>query len=127
MNQPVNLDTTAISQEFQDTFAEQKAHYLAHRNPTYKERAADLKSLHRMLVENRDALIEAVNQDYGCRSRFETIFTELLLNQEGILDSIKHLKRWMKPQKRSVDQTQYPLGKARVIPQPVGVVGIVVP
>lgn len=127
MNQAVTLDTTTIPQEFQDAFAAQKAHYLAHRNPSYKERVSDLKNLHRLLVENREALIDAVNQDYGCRSRFETVFTELLLNQDGILDTIKHLKRWMKPQKRSLDQTQYPLGKARVIPQPLGVVGIVVP
>jgi coniferyl-aldehyde dehydrogenase len=35
--------------------------------------------------------------------------------------------RWTKPQKRHLDVTQYPLAKARVIPQPLGVVGIVVP
>jgi len=126
MNQSLN-PVTAVPQEFQDVFAEQKAYYLAHRNPSYQERVADLKALHRLLVENREALIDAVNQDYGCRSRFETVFTELLLNQEGILDTIKHLKRWMKPQKRSIDHSQYPLAKARVIPQPLGVVGIVVP
>ena len=48
-----------------------------------------------LLVENREALIEAVNSDYGCRSRFETIFSELLINQDGILDTIKQLKKWM--------------------------------
>jgi coniferyl-aldehyde dehydrogenase len=33
----------------------------------------------------------------------------------------------MKPQKRRLDLTQYPLARARVLPQPVGVVGVVVP
>jgi coniferyl-aldehyde dehydrogenase len=33
----------------------------------------------------------------------------------------------MKPQKRHLDRTQYPLAKARVIPQPLGVIGVVVP
>jgi coniferyl-aldehyde dehydrogenase len=80
-----------------------------------------------LLVENREALIDAVNTDYGCRSRFETIVSELLMNQEGILDVIKQLKKWMKPQKRHLDRTQYPLAKARVIPQPLGVIGVVVP
>ncbi len=127
MNQSLPLDNITIPQEFQDAFAEQKAYYLAHRNPDYKSRVADLKALHRLLVENREALIEAVNADYGCRSRFETIVSELLMNQEGILDAIKQLKRWMKPQKRHLDITQYPLAKARVLPQPLGVVGIVVP
>ncbi|WP_116364039.1 coniferyl aldehyde dehydrogenase [Parahaliea mediterranea] len=127
MNQPLPADATAIPQEFLDVFAEQKAHYHAHRNPSYEERVADLKALHRLLVENREALIDAVNTDYGCRARFETILSELLMNQEGILDVIKHLKKWMKPQKRALDVTQYPLAKARVVPQPLGVVGIVVP
>lgn len=127
MNQPIPQLQTEIPGEFLDTFAEQQAYYRAHRNPTYEERVADLKALHRLLVENREALIEAVNSDYGCRSRFETIFSELLINQEGILDTIKQLKKWMKPQKRHLDWTQYPFAKARVIPQPLGVVGIVVP
>jgi len=83
--------------------------------------------MHRLLVENRDRLVEAVNLDYGNRSRFETLFAECFLNQEGILDAIKHLRRWMKPQKRRLDFTQYPFARARVIPQPVGVVGVVVP
>jgi coniferyl-aldehyde dehydrogenase len=127
MNQPLTTEQQLIPTEFQDTFDEQQAYYRTHRNPDYKDRVADLKALHRMLVENREALIEAVNSDYGCRSRFETIFSELLMNQDAILDTIKQLKKWMKPQKRHLDQMQYPLAKARVIPQPLGVVGIVVP
>jgi coniferyl-aldehyde dehydrogenase len=83
--------------------------------------------MHRLLVENREALVEAVHNDYGNRSRFETLFAECFLNQEGLLDAIKHLRKWMKTQKRSLDFTQYPLASARVIPQPLGVVGVVVP
>jgi coniferyl-aldehyde dehydrogenase len=113
--------------EFAECHAQQREAYEGNRNPGYDERRADLKTLHRMLVENREALIDAVNKDYGSRSPFETLLTELLMNQEGILDVIKHLKSWMKPQKRHLDFTQYPLAKARVTPQPVGVVGIVVP
>jgi coniferyl-aldehyde dehydrogenase len=124
---PGPLLDKSIPKDLRDAFKKQKAYYLEHRNPSYKERVKDLKAMHRMLVENREALIEAVNKDYGTRSRFETVFTELLLNQDGILDTIKQLKGWMKPQKRHVDQTQYPTAKARVVPQPLGVVGIVVP
>lgn len=117
----------AIPAEFMACFAEQRKAYQADRSPSYAQRVADLRAMHRMLVENREALIDAVNADYGARSRFETIIGELLMNQEGILDAIKQLKKWMKPQKRHLDITQYPLAKARVIPQPVGVIGIVVP
>ncbi len=127
MNQISSTDIFATTQEFQDAFDAQKAYFRTHRNPSLVDRKKDLRTLHKMLVENRDALIDAVNADYGNRSRFETVFTEVLLNQEGILDTIRHLKKWMKPQKRSLDPTQYPLAKAYVTPQPLGVVGIVVP
>jgi len=116
-----------IAAELIDCFERQRGAYLAHPYPDYAERRADLLAMHRMLVENREALVEAVGRDYGNRSRFETLFAECFLNQEGILDAVKHLKRWMKPQKRRLDFTQYPLASARVIPQPLGVVGVVVP
>lgn len=119
--------TAAIPPEFLSCFTAQRKAYQADRCPSHAQRVADLRAMHRLLVDNREALISAVNADYGCRSRFETIVAELLMNQEGILDAIKQLKKWMKPQKRHLDITQYPLARARVIPQPVGVVGIVVP
>jgi coniferyl-aldehyde dehydrogenase len=80
-----------------------------------------------LITENADALADAVNRDFGCRSRFETRLTEILLAQDAILAAIKSLKKWMKPQKRHLDPMQYPLATAWTFPQPVGVVGIVVP
>jgi len=132
MNATTPLTSTATTEpavpaEFIDCFERQRGAFLAHPFPSYEERVSDLRAMHRLLVENRDALVEAVHRDYGNRSTFETLFTECLLNQEGILDAIKHLRKWMKPQKRRLDITQYPLASARVIPQPVGVVGVVVP
>ena len=127
MNATTPMSVLTEVTEFSNCLAAQKKRYEANRSPSYAERKADLKSLLALLVENREALVDAVNKDYGCRARFETLASELLMNQEGILDAIKHLKKWVRPQKRSLDITQYPLAKARVIPQPVGVVGIVVP
>jgi coniferyl-aldehyde dehydrogenase len=124
---PGGTDIAEVPTEFIDCFERQRLAFLANPFPTYAERVRDLRAMHRLLVENRDRLVEAVNRDYGNRSRFETLFTECFLNQEGILDAIKHLKQWMKPQKRRLDITQYPLARARVIPQPVGVVGVVAP
>jgi coniferyl-aldehyde dehydrogenase len=132
MNATMNAGSAAAGEsslpaEFIDCFERQRGAYLAHPYPSYAERVADLRAMHRLLVENREALVDAVQRDFGNRSRFETLFTECFVNQEGILDAIKHLKSWMKPQKRRLDVTQYPLASARIIPQPVGVVGVVVP
>lgn len=76
MNLSLAVDSTAIPQEFKDVFGEQKAYCRANRNPDYKERLADLGAPHRMLVENREALIDAVNTDYGTYSCIATIVWE---------------------------------------------------
>lgn len=122
MNAQVEIPT-----EFVRCLEVQRAHFEANRYPDYAQRVADLKTLVRMVADNRDALIEAVNQDYGCRARFETSFAEIAVTLDGLQDNIKKLKKWMKPQKRHTDPMQMPLAKARLIPQPIGVVGVVVP
>ena len=108
-------------------FAAQRAAFAEQRNPGLAQRRDDLRALHRLLLENREALVEAVNRDFGCRSRFETLLTELLQGQEAALQASRQLPRWMKKHKRPLDVTQYPLARAYVVPQPLGVVGIVVP
>jgi coniferyl-aldehyde dehydrogenase len=124
MNTP---DLPSMPAEFAEVLAKQQIAYKRRRNPGLDERRADLRKIHRMMVENKDALIAAVNQDYGCRSAFETKATEILGVQEAALDAIKQVKRWLKPVKRHLDPMAYPLAKAWTFPQPVGVVGIVVP
>ena len=116
-----------IPAALRNCFAAQRKAFAAQRNAGLHQRREDLHALHRMLVDNREALVAAVNQDFGCRSRYETLMTELLQGQEAALDAIKQLPRWMKKQKRSLDAIQYPLACAYVVPQPLGVIGIVVP
>lgn len=127
MTQNPMTNPLAIPVEFQTVFDKQQAAHKRHMNPTYDERKADLLAIHRMVVENADAMIAAVNKDYGCRCTFETKFAEIFMAQEAALDVAKKLKKWIKPQKRHLNFTQYPLAKAWTFPQPVGVVGIVVP
>lgn len=125
---PPAVDLAAqLPAALRECFAAQRAAFAKNRNPGLAERRADLRALHRLLVDNRDALVDAVNRDFGCRSRFETLMTELLQGQEAALDAIRQLPRWMKRQRRPLDITQYPLAGAFVMPQPLGVVGIVVP
>ena len=105
----------------------QRLAYARHPVPHYQERVADLRTLRRFLLENRDALIEAVNADYGNRSRHETLFGELVPVLDGIKHTLKHLRRWMRPQRRAVDLLLFPGARNRVLPQPLGVVGVIVP
>ena len=100
-----------IPQALRDCFSAQRAAFQNARCPSLQERRQDLRALHRLLLEKRDSLVDAVNRDFGCRSRFETLMTELLQGQEAALDAIKHLPSWMKRQRRALDITQYPLAR----------------
>lgn len=121
------LDSHTLPAEFAQCFEQQRQAYLGQPNPDRVQRVADLKALARLLQENRDALVAAINSDYGNRSSFETLFAEIFVVLEGIHDTIGQLQRWMKPQRRRIDFMMYPLARNRVIPQPLGVVGVIVP
>jgi coniferyl-aldehyde dehydrogenase len=95
--------------------------------PGYDERRADLAALRRFIVENREALIDAVNRDYGTRSRHETLFAELAPVLDGIRHARGRLRTWMRPQRRGIDLLLFPGARNRVVPQPLGVVGVIVP
>lgn len=105
----------------------QRAAYFANPVPDYRSRKQDLQTLKRMVNENREAIIEAINADYGNRSRHETLFAEVIAVTDSINDVIKNLRKWMKVQRRKVDWGTFPGTRNRVIPQPLGIVGIIVP
>lgn len=81
-----------------------------------------------LLVDNQQAICEAINLDFGCRSKFPTLMMDVM-NSVGSLKFVKkNLKKWMKPEKRSPFMPMNFLGaKARVHYQPKGVVGIMTP
>lgn len=133
MNQPITLDPGSVSAldegttSLQASFEAQRAAYLADTVPSLEQRRHDLTQLKKLISENRDAIVDAINQDYGNRSAFESKFAEIVTAADTISHTLKHLKRWMRPQRRSVDWTMYFGAKNRVIPQPLGVVGLIVP
>lgn len=118
---------TRQSPALQSLLGRQRQAYLATPTPDYNQRVADLKSLARMIREHQDDLVRAVSSDYGNRSHHETLFAEIYPALDGIKDTIKRLKKWMKPQRRHIDFTAFPTSSTRVIPQPLGVVGVIVP
>lgn len=94
--------------------------------PSWETRAAHLKALRAMVLDNTDALAQALDADFGQRSKAELMLSELWLVKNEIDSALKHGKRWMKPQRRATGIWLRP-ATAKVIPQPLGVVGIVSP
>lgn len=129
MNAMLNPPQTepVIPQEFLDTLERQRAAHIANPMPDYASRRADLETLARMLKDNQEAIVAAIKADYGSRSTFEILFAELFVVLDTIRSHIKHLRRWMRPQRRKTDVTLYFSSRNRVIPQPLGVVGVIVP
>jgi len=110
-----------------DALAMQKAAYLAHPVPTLAERTKDLRTLQRFVRDHKEALCDAISADYGNRSRHESLLAEIFPVVDGINHTIRHLRSWMKPQRRGVDLKNFFGARNRVIPQPLGVVGVIVP
>jgi coniferyl-aldehyde dehydrogenase len=116
-----------VRQQLEATLEMQRKAYFAHPMPTFAERKADLLQLKRFVADNKEAIIEAINADYGNRSRHETLFAEIFTVFDAIKHTLRHLKGWMKPQRRPIDMMTYMGAKNRVVPQPLGVVGVIVP
>ncbi|KPG79709.1 coniferyl aldehyde dehydrogenase [Pseudomonas sp. RIT-PI-o] len=107
-------------------FQAQRAAYAANPMPPAAQRQQWLKALRNLLNAERQALIEAISADFSHRSADETLLAELMPSLHGIHYASRHLKKWMKPSRRKVGMAFQP-ASAKVVYQPLGVVGVIVP
>ncbi len=94
--------------------------------PDLQERKQRLSQLKEALLTHQDALCDAAAKDFGSKHLYETLLTDILPCIQQIDYSLKHLKRWMKPQKRQAGLA-LALSKVCVHAQPLGVVGVIAP
>lgn len=113
-------------EELDRLFAAQRAAYTANPMPPAAQRQQWLKALREMLSNERQALIDAISADFSHRSADETLLAELMPSLHGIHYASRHLKGWMKSSRRKVGMAFQP-ASAKVVYQPLGVVGIIVP
>ncbi|WP_201191626.1 coniferyl aldehyde dehydrogenase [Pseudomonas fluorescens] len=110
----------------QSLFDAQRAAYAANPMPPAAQRQQWLKALRELLSAERQALIDAISQDFSHRSADETLLAELMPSLHGIHYASRHLNGWMKPSRRKVGLAFQP-ASAKVVYQPLGVVGVIVP
>ncbi|HMN79963.1 MAG TPA: coniferyl aldehyde dehydrogenase [Burkholderiaceae bacterium] len=89
-------------------------------------RLGRLRRLRELLLANEQAIAQAISADFGNRSTHETQLLELVPSLATVSDALRHTRRWMKPRRRRTALWYQP-GSSRLLPQPLGVVGIVVP
>ncbi|UCJ17449.1 coniferyl aldehyde dehydrogenase [Pseudomonas sp. MM211] len=120
--QHAERDIAVLQQRFQT----QREAFMANPMPSADQRIAWLDNLKARLLSDQDELIRCISEDFGNRSADETLLAEMLPTVHGIRYTRKRLRRWMKPSRRRVGLPFMP-ASARVIYQPLGVVGIIVP
>ena len=96
------------------------------RLPDLATRRGLLASLRRMVVENRDEIVRAIDADFGGRPRQETELLEIVPLLNGLRSTSRQLKRWMRDERRHVAWPFQP-GSAWVRYEPLGVIGIISP
>ncbi len=112
--------------QLEQLFARQREAFRANPMPSAEQRIQWLKALSQMLSGNQEALIKAISQDFSNRSADETRLAEIMPSLQGIHYASSRIKKWMKPSRRSVGMAFQPAA-AKVIYQPLGVVGVIVP
>ncbi len=115
-----------LPSELSDIIARQKTAFNANPNPSWAIRKANLKKLGELILSHQDEFAQAISEDFGNRSIEETILAEILIIQTGIHHAIKHTPKWMKSRKAPV-ALQFKPAKNVIIPQPLGVIGIISP
>lgn len=79
-----------------------------------------------LVFDNREQLVASLAEDFGHRSHHQSLMSDIYATLECLKHSKKHLKSWMKSERRSAPFPMNLLGaKARVEYHPKGVVGII--
>ncbi|MBA2319618.1 MAG: coniferyl aldehyde dehydrogenase [Deltaproteobacteria bacterium] len=119
-------DKLAGETELNENLARLTAAFRAEPYPTYDQRKEHLGRLERLVLDNKEAIADAVCADFGNRSRHETLLAEVFVTVTAIRYLSAQLRGWMRPQTRHVSLVHRP-GRAAVMYQPVGVVGVISP
>jgi coniferyl-aldehyde dehydrogenase len=90
----------------------------------YSGRLSSLKLLQDAVRDRQADIVRAVNDDFGGRARQETLALELAPLVDAIRHAKRHLASWMKPRKVRAGFNFFP-ASARIVHQPLGVVGII--
>ncbi|NNP77516.1 coniferyl-aldehyde dehydrogenase [Acinetobacter sp. Ac_3412] len=126
--------TLSTSQQFSDpatehmysVFKQQRAAFDAKPYPDLDDRRTKLLQIKKQIIRYQDVIATAINTDFSSRSVDESKLLDLLGSVLEAEHAIHHLRRWMRPSKRSTELL-FLSNRLRVQYQPKGVVGVIVP
>ncbi|WP_035036631.1 coniferyl aldehyde dehydrogenase [Caulobacter sp. AP07] len=129
MNAPANLDLESHKASLLQVLERQKAAHLRHGAPTAERRIEWLDRCIGLLVDHQVEIADALNADFGARSKDATGLTDIAGSIGPLKYAKENLARWMRPEKRKTTPAILGLfgAKAEVQYQPKGVVGVISP
>lgn len=114
--------------EMESTLAAMRAAFMAELPVGIAVRKDRLRRAIALVKDNADAFCDALSEDFGHRSRDQSLVTDIAGSIGPLNHALKHLDGWARREKRKV---QFPLGllgaKAWVEYQPKGVIGVIAP
>ncbi|MDM1019785.1 coniferyl aldehyde dehydrogenase [Acinetobacter sp. VNK23] len=119
-------DESSATEQMQLIFSQQRANFDAEPYPDLESRRTKLFKLKKQIIRYQDVIAAAINTDFSSRSIDESKLLDLLGSVLEAEHAIRHLRRWMRPSKRSTELL-FLSNRLRVQYQPKGVVGVVVP
>ncbi len=93
--------------------------------PLERRREA-LRALRKLVTTEAETFAAAIAEDFGARSWHETMISEIAVVLAGIDHALARVARWSRPQRVPVGWRFWP-AKAKVLKQPLGVVGVIAP
>lgn len=112
----------SLSVRFQKLHAQARAQTLV----PWALRRDRLQRLRHLLLRHQHDIAAAINQDFGNRSLHETQFLEVFTSLQAVDHALAHGLAWMQPQTRRT-AIWYQPARNQLLPQPLGVVGIITP
>ena len=110
----------------QEILRTQKNSFQHNPPPSLKKRKENLKLILKIISNYKSDWIDAINEDFGHRSKYETLLMELMQSQDLIKFVIANLRKWMRPESRRSGLLNFPV-RSKIYWQPLGVVGIISP
>lgn len=120
--------TDAVGDRLNDVLTRQRAAFLADLPVSAARRIDRIDRAIALLVDHGEALARAMAEDFSARPEAMSLFTDIAPSVKALRHARKHLRAWMRPERRRLD---FPLGllgaRGRVEFQPKGTVGLISP
>ena len=117
-----------INEEMNKALNEQKEFFIKNGSPSIELRIDRLERLKALIMDNRYDFVDALNEDFGNRSKNASMLSDVYGIMPAINLAIKNVKKWNKIEKKS---SNFPFGflvaKSYIIYEPLGTVGMISP